>query len=382
MRLSSRAASVAQSETLRISARIAELRSRGVDVISLLEGEPDLPVPPAVRAATVRALNAGQTRYSNASGLPELKALLARKLKARNKIAAGPGNILICNGAKQALHGALQAICGPGDEVIILRPYWVTFPESVRLAGAKPVFVETRAHQLDVDAVAAAVTRRTRAVIINSPNNPSGAVYPAAALRALARLAAKRDFYIISDEAYEDQVYDGAKHVSVAALAGLKRVITLQTFSKSWSMTGFRVGYMVADQAVVSAAARLQGHVTGNVCTFAQRGAIAALALGKRALEARRRVFEKRRDLAYALAAPLFNCLKPRGAFYLFVDARPRLRFGETSAKLAARLLDRARVAVVPGSACGMEGFLRLSFTQPEPVLRTAFARLTDELCR
>lgn len=382
MRLSKRAGAVAQSETLRLSERIGELRARGLDVAGLLEGEPDLPVPAKVRDATMRALAAGQTRYSQASGLPELKAALCRKLKSRNGIAARPENVLITNGAKQALYGALQTVCGPGDEVVVLRPYWVTFPESVRLAGAKPVFVDTRAHQLDVDAVAAALTRRTRAVIVNTPNNPTGAVYPEAELGRLSRLAAKRGFYLISDEAYEDQVYDGAEHVSPASLGRAKHVITLQTFSKSYSMTGFRVGYMVADAEVVRAAARLHGHVTGNVCTFAQRGALAALALGPGELSRRRAEFQKRRDLAYALAAPLFDCLKPRGAFYLFADARRYLRGREkTSSELARRLLDRARVAVVPGSACGAEGFLRLSFSQPAPVLKAAFARLEAELC-
>lgn len=381
MRLSRRAASAAESATLRLSAAASRLRSEGRDVLSLLEGEPDLPVPPAVREATRRALARGETRYSDAAGLPELRTLLARKLKARNGIVAAPEDILIANGAKQALYDALQTICGPGDEVLIPSPYWVTFPESVRLAGAKPVFVATRAHQLDVDAVARAVTPRTRAIIINSPNNPTGAVYPAASLRALARLAAKRDFLIVSDEAYEDFVYDGAEHLSVAALGGAKRTITVQTFSKSYSMTGFRVGFLAAPPEIARAARRLHGHITGNVCTFAQRGAIAALGLGGGELERRRAVFQKRRDLAYILASRGFDCVKPRGGLFVFADASRRLGGPiKDTAALAAHLLHKAGVSVVPGSACGMEGFLRFSFTSPEPVLREAFARIEEAL--
>lgn len=383
MEISSRAQAARESETLRIAARTAQLRADGVDVVSLLEGEPDLPVPPAVADATIQALLGGQTKYSNAAGLPKLRELIARKLRARNGIPASEDWVLVTNGAKQALYGALQILCEPGDEVIVPRPYWVTIPESVRLAGAKPVFVETRAHQLDVAAVARAVTSRTRAVVVNTPNNPTGAVYSATALRELVRLAAKRDFVIVSDEAYEDAVYDGLSHVSPASLGreGAERVVTLQTFSKSWSMTGFRVGYLAAKPELARAAARLHGHVTGNVCTFVQHGALAALELPAKELEARRREFQRRRDLAYGLASRLFDCLKPRGAFYVFADARRHLggRFRD-SAALAQALLEEARVAVVPGSACGLEGFVRLSFTSPEASLRSGFARLEEAL--
>lgn len=381
MRLSSRAEAVSESATLRLAAVAARLRSGGREVLNLLEGEPDLPAPPKVLEATRRALSRGLTRYSDAAGLPELRAAISRKLEARNGISAAPEDILVTNGAKQALYDALQAICGPGDEVLIPSPYWVTFPESVRMAGARPVFVATRAHQLDVDAVGRAVTPRTRAIIINSPNNPTGAVYPAAALRALVRLAAKRDFLILSDEAYEDFVYDGAENLSVAALGAGKRTITVQTFSKSYSMTGFRVGFLAAPPEIARAVLRLHGHITGNVCTFAQHGAIAALGLGRAELERRRAVFQKRRDLAYALASRGFDCVKPRGGLFVFADARRHLggSIKDTEA-LAERLLHKAGVSVVPGSACGMEGFLRLSFTSPEPALREAFARIEAAL--
>lgn len=380
MRLSSRAAAASESATLRLSSVAARMRAEGRTVLSLLEGEPDLPVPAKAREATRRALAKGLTRYSDAAGLPELRTAIARKLKTVNGVAASPEDILVTNGAKQAIYETLQTICGPGDEVLIPSPYWVTFPESVRLAGAKPVFVATDAHQLDLDAVARAITPRTRAIIINSPNNPTGAVYPEAVLRGLARLAAKRDILIVSDEAYEDFVYDRASHASIAAFSP-KRAVTIQTFSKSFSMTGFRVGFLAAPPEIARAARRLHGHVTGNVCTFAQHGALAALGLGRGELEKRRALFQKRRDVAYALASRSFDCVKPRGGLFIFADARKHLTSTiKNTEALAQHLLVRAGVSAVPGSACGMEGFLRLSFSSPEPVLREAFSRIEAAL--
>jgi aspartate aminotransferase len=188
--------------------------------VSLLEGDPELPLPAPVARATIAALRAGRTRYSASSGLPELKRALARKLRERNGIEVSEDQLLVTNGAKQAIYEALQALCGPGDEVLIPSPCWVTFPEAVRLAGAKPILVPMPGHALDVDRLSAAVTRRTRAVVINSPNNPTGAVYPERALRGLLRLAERRGLVVISDEAYEDLVYDGARHVSIASLTG------------------------------------------------------------------------------------------------------------------------------------------------------------------
>ncbi|MBI3505902.1 MAG: pyridoxal phosphate-dependent aminotransferase [Proteobacteria bacterium] len=385
MRLSKRAAAAGESETLRLFAEMAALRRGGADIISLLEGEPDAPAPESVQRATINALSAGDTRYSNSNGLPELRKLIAQKLSKENGVPAAEDGVLVTNGAKQAVYLALQTLCGPGDEVVIPRPYWVTFPEAAKLAGAKPVFAATRGHQLDVDAIAAAVTRRTRAVVINTPNNPTGAVYPADALKALARLAAKKDFHIVSDEAYEHLVYDDCRHVSPASLGApaATRTITIQTFSKSYSMTGFRVGYLAGDPALIRAAARLHGHMTGNVCTFAQRGAISALLLPPEHHARLRAAYQKRRDIAYASATRLFDCVKPRGGLFVFADARKHLgkRF-KTSGALAAHLLKEGRVAAVPGSACGMDGWLRLSFSGSEKDILKGFARIEDALCR
>jgi len=383
MRLSSRALAVAESETLRLAGETARLRRSGVAVVSLLEGEPDLPPPRVVVAATVAALKAGHIRYSSSAGLPRLRAAVAKKLRTDNNIPAQEADVLITNGAKQAIYEALQTLLDPGDEAIVLKPYWVTLPEAVCLAGAKPVFVETPGWALDPDLVAKSVTRRTKVVIINSPNNPTGAVYSKESLQDLIKLAAKRDLSILSDEAYESLVYDGARHVSPASLGkgAAKRVVTVQTFSKTWSMTGFRLGYMAAHEDFIRAAAKVHGHITGNAATFAQYGALEALALPAKDREERRAALERRRDLACALAAPLFDCVAPQGALYLFADARRTLgeRF-KGSAALAADLLKRARVAVAPGVAFGQEGFLRISFAQSEADIRDGFARMAAAL--
>jgi len=384
MKTSSRARGISESETLRLSNALARLRAEGADVIGLLEGEPDLPVPAEVIRATEAALRAGRTKYSSSTGLPELKAAIVRKLKDENGVTASPDEILVANGAKQAVYEILQALCDPGDEVLIPAPCWVTFPESVKLAGAAPVPADCGPdHQLSIDALERAVTPRTKAIILNTPNNPTGAVYPEAALRDVVSFAAKRELTIIADEAYEGLVYDGARHVSVASLGAeaAARVVTVQTCSKSYAMTGFRVGYAAGPADLIRAAGRVHGHVTGNVCTFAQLGAVAALGLGGAHRESWRAEHQKRRDTAFALGSRLFDCVKPQGGLFLFADARRHLgaRFKDSSS-LAAHFLEKAKVAVVPGSAFGREGFLRLSFSAPESVLREGFSRLEKAL--
>jgi aspartate aminotransferase len=384
MKFSSRAQAVAESATLGLFAEVERRRAAGADIIGFLEGEPDLPVPEPVLRATEAALRAGRTRYSASTGLAELKVAIARKLSDENGVAAAPENILVANGAKQAIYETLQTLCGPGDEVLIPSPCWVTFPEAVKLAGATPVLVDAdAANQLDLKALEKAATSKTRAIVLNTPNNPTGAVYSETSLRAVLAFAIRRDLTIVSDEAYEGLVYDGARHVSVASLSAeaAARTITIQTFSKSFAMTGFRVGYAAGPAEFVKAAARVHGHVTGNVCTFAQLGAVAALELGAAHRDAWRAAHQKRRDAAFELGSRLFDCAKPQGGLFLFADARRRLggKF-EDSAALALHLLDQARVAVVPGSAFGREGFLRLSFSSPESVLREGFARMEKVL--
>ncbi|HVE13648.1 MAG TPA: pyridoxal phosphate-dependent aminotransferase [Elusimicrobiota bacterium] len=376
MRLSARASSVSESRTLGLWTELARLRAAGEDVVGLLEGEADLPPPPEVVSAVARAVRSGATRYSHSAGLPELRAAIARALQ-REGVPARPDGVLVTNGAKQAVYELLQTLCAPGDEVLIPTPCWTTFPAAARLAGAKPVLVPAAPdHQLDVDALGRAAGARTRGLILNTPNNPTGAVYSREALRAVLRLARRKSLFVISDEAYEALVFDGAEHVSCASLAP-RDVLTVRTFSKTYSMTGFRVGYAAGDPRVLAAATRLHSHLTGNVCTFAQHGALAALELGSAYRAKRRAIFERRRDLAFAEASRLFGCVKPAGGFFVFPDARRYLgrRFRDSEA-LARHLLRAARVAVVPGSACGLEGHLRVSFSFSEAAIREGFARM------
>jgi len=385
MRLSKRASGAAESATLRLGVELTRLRAAGADIVNLLEGEADLPAPDRVKRATTAAIQKDLTRYSSSSGLGALKEAVARKLRSANGVALPSESVLIVNGAKQAIYTALQTLCGPGDEVLIPSPYWVTFPEAVRLAGGTPVFAPSLGHDLDVDALGRAVTRKTKGLILNTPNNPTGAVYSKQALTAVLKLARRRDLFIISDEAYEALVYDGREHVSVASLGrdALARTVTVQTFSKIFSMTGFRVGYLAASPEIVRAAARVHGHVTGNVATFVQHGALAALTLGPAYLSARRKTFAARRDLAFAASGRIFDGLKPRGGFFLFPDVRRHLgkRFPD-SARLAEFLLEDAGVAVLPGSACGAEGYLRVSFSHSEKAIAEGFNRMERALCR
>jgi aspartate aminotransferase len=271
--LSQRILNVSGSRTVQLSGVIDSLRRQGRHIINLGIGEPYEDPSPDIVARTAEALNAGETRYGPVSGLPELRHAVAEQFEGYDA-----HNIIITNGSKQALYTALQVLCDPEDQVIIPRPCWVSFCEQIKLAGAAPVLVDTVAHQLDCDAIEAAINERTKAILINSPNNPTGAVYPHEALKKIADLAQAHDLYLIADEAYEAFVYDGLTHGSLFDFPHIRdRLIVAGSFSKTHCMTGFRVGYAAAPKKIITAMARLQSHLTGNVCTFAQHGALGAV---------------------------------------------------------------------------------------------------------
>jgi aspartate aminotransferase len=257
-------------------------------------------------------------------------------------------------------------------------PCWVSFTEQVKLAGATPVPVSTVDHQLDIDAIEAAVTRRTKIILINSPNNPTGALYPPETLAGVARLAVDHDLWILADEAYADYAYDGLRCFSILEAAqNPDRCMVVRSFSKSYSMTGFRVGYVAAAREIITALAALQSHLTGNVCTFAQHGALAALSLDTHLRQQWQSEMEKKRDIAYGYVASMFKCVKPRGAFYLFPDVSDYLQTNESAAQLAEWILDRAQVAVVPGEAFGVPRHLRISYGVSEGKLIEGLERLS-----
>jgi aspartate aminotransferase len=376
LRLSKRIQGVEGSKTARFIPLMAALRQKGRQVISLAIGEPEFDTPDPVIEATKQALDRQQTRYSEIPGLAALREGLADHFEG-----CRAENIVIFNGSKQALYTIFQTICDPGDQVILPVPCWVSFTEQVRLAGGQPVLVPTRDHQLDIAAIAAAITDRTRAILINSPNNPTGAVYPRRDLEQIARLAVEHDLILVADEAYDFFVYDHLPCVSLFDFTQIRdRLIVTRSFSKHYAMTGFRLGYAVAPKAMAEAMVRLHSHTTGNVCTFAQYGALAALSMDDGLLIRRRAELQQKRDLAVEMIADLFPCIRPQGAFYLFPDISAHLQAGETSGDFAARILEQTGVAVVPGEDFGMDGHVRICFAAPQAQLLEALKRIREVL--
>lgn len=376
MYLSNKLNNITPSGTVAFTALIRELRAKGRDVVDLAVGEPDFAVDLPVIEATRRALQDGRTRYGPVAGEPALRERLAAEFKG-----SGVGNIIVTNGAKQGLFEVFQTIGDPGKEVIIPTPCWVSFTHQVRLAGAVPVTVPTADHQLDLAAIERAITGRTVAILVNSPNNPTGAVYDQTSLARVAELCRKNDLWLISDEAYASFVYGSTAFVSPYVFKEHRsRLIVVRSFSKTFAMTGFRVGYVVAPEKIITRLITLQGHLSGNVCSFAQEGALRALDLPTDLLEERRAAYQERRNQAVPLCSDLFDLVPPNGAFYLFPDmARYRTRFGDDE-RLARHLLQAANVAVVPGAFFGAPGHIRLSFAARAERFAEGMARIKEAL--
>jgi aspartate aminotransferase len=376
MKLSHRINEIEESGTVQFTLLLQQLRKEGRDVIDLAVGEPPFDTPSTVIEATKKALDDGRTKYGPVAGLQELKQALARQFDGYDE-----KNIIVSNGSKQCLYSIFQVICNPGEEVIIPRPYWVSFPQQVKLAGGCPIFVDTDKHQLDCEKIEAAISPRTRAILVNSPNNPTGAVYPAKDLAEIARIAARYRLYLIADEAYDFYVYDRLKAESLYAFENIRpQLIVTRSFSKGFNMTGFRLGYMAASHDIIRAINRLQSHLTGNVCTFVQHGALAALGMKDEDISGWRLDLERKRDYAYGKISSWFYCVKPRGAFYLFPDISRRLDKGMTSADFAGRLLERHGVAVVPGEEFGTPGHVRISYAVAEDSLVDGLSRIAEAL--
>ena len=379
MPLSNRVRSIEESKTVGLATLIHDLKAQGRDIISLNVGEPDFHTHDQVKQATISAINDEQTKYSLVPGIVKLREAICTKLKKDNNIDVNIENISISNGSKQTLFNIFQTIINEGDEVIIFSPYWVTFPESIKLAGGVPIIVETINNQIDTTSIKQKISSKTKAIVVNTPNNPTGAIYPEKTLREIAKIAVENDLIVISDEAYEKLVYSDEGHFSIASIDSktFDKTITVQSFSKSSCMTGFRIGYMAASKKIIKAVNKLQSHLTGNNCTFAQYGALAALDLEQKYYDDMKEIFKKRRDLAYSLFSKNFPCVKPEGAFYLFMDAKKYLgNKYETCDDFAKYILMEASVALVPGVAFGKSGYLRLSFAQSEEVIKEAHKRL------
>ena len=383
--LSERIRRVQPSATLEITAKAKALRAQGKKVIPFGAGEPDFSTPDHIKRALVKALEEDFIYYTPAAGIPELREAIAEKLERENGIRYDSEEIVVTPGAKMALYAAIQVLVERGDEVLIPSPWWVSYPAMVELAEARAVFVPTYEEdgfRLLAEAIAEKITRRTKLLILNSPCNPTGAVLGREDVRAIAEVCQDHGIFVISDEIYEYMVYDGAEHVSIASLEEMKeRVVTVNGFSKAYSMTGWRIGYAAGPREVIKAMTRLQAHSVSNVTSFVQRAAIEALRGSQEEVKRMVEAFDQRRRymVEELRSIPQVSCVMPRGAFYAFPNFSA---YDRDSFRLANYLLDKAGVATVPGAAFGSEGegYLRLSYATSMENIREGIARIKRAL--
>jgi aspartate aminotransferase len=385
MEISARAAQLTPSLTLSIDSKAKAMKAEGIDVCGFGAGEPDFDTPEHIKAAAIAALEAGFTKYTPSAGLPELRQAIAEKLEADNQITYRPSQIVVSSGAKHSCYNAILATCQAGDEVLIPSPYWVSYPDMVRLAGAEPVIVQTTERngwKMRASDFENAMTPRTKMLILNSPGNPTGSVYTREELEGIVEVAAEEDIYILSDEIYEKLVYDDIKHISIASLSqeAYDLTITINGFSKAYAMTGWRLGYLAAPEAVAKAVDNIQSHSTSNPCSFAQKGAVAALKGDQQPLADMRDEFGMRRNYMFdrITKIPNITAVKPEGAFYILVNIS---QLGLSSQNFADRLLSKASVAVVPGAAFGDDRTVRLSYATSIDIIKKGLDRFQD-FCR
>ncbi|MEO6876703.1 MAG: pyridoxal phosphate-dependent aminotransferase [Opitutaceae bacterium] len=381
--LSTWARNISPSPTLAVDAKAKAMQAAGEDVCSFAAGEPDFDTPEHIKEACITALRSGKTKYGPTAGMESLRTAIAASYATNYHHKVLPGQVVVSPGGKYSCYLAIMATCSPGDEVIIPAPYWVSYPEMVKLAGAIPKFVLTTdvsGFKILPAQLEQAITSKTRLVIFNSPSNPTGAVYTRAELAALVAVAVKHNLYILSDEMYEHLVYDDAKPTCVATLSpeAEARTIIVAGFSKTYSMTGWRLGMLIAPAPIAKACVDLQSQMSSNATSFAQFGALAALTEKEKtaaALKMMLTAFDRRRKFLHAglNAIPGVKCLLAEGAFYLFPNISS---FGLKDADFCAKLLDEAKVAAVPGSAFGAEGYLRLSYATSDEILQKGVERL------
>ena len=387
--LSDRCLQIAPSVTFAIDSRAKALRAKGVDVVGFGVGEPDFDTPLYIRQAAQRAMDEGKTHYTPVAGTMELREQVVRKLKEDNGLDYTPDQVIVSNGAKQSLFMALCAMLNPGDEVLIPAPCWVSYPERVRMAGGVPVLVqgcEEDSFVVDAGQLEPFVSERTKALILNTPNNPNGCVYPEETLRGIAELAVSRGFYVISDEIYEKLIYDGERHVSIASFSEAikEQTLVVNGVSKTYAMTGWRIGYAAGPKALVKAMSAFQGHATSGANSIAQAAAAEALRNGREEIAGMLAEFGRRRDLIHGLINQIdgVSARKPQGAFYVMMNISALIgkRCGDEvidgSETFASLLLDRAHVAVVPARAFGSDEHVRLSYAVSREQIEKGIARI------
>ena len=388
--ISRRVGAIAESATLAMERRARELMAAGEDIVSFAAGEPDFPTPPeVVEAAMAACQDPRMQHYTPAAGLPELRQAIAATTSARGGPPLTAANVLVTSGTKQAVAHAFATLIDPGDEVLITSPYWVTFPEAITLAGGVPVVVpadETRGYRVSVEDLERRCTARTKALLFVSPSNPTGAMYPEDQMAVLGSWLEERGLWVVSDEIYQNFTYGNVSFHSLAEVVPrlAEQTIRLNGMSKSYAMTGWRVGWMLGPAPVIAATSNLQSHVCGNISNVSQWAALTALRSGTGSVETMRQAFAHRRELILAglERLPGFECPPPDGAFYVFPSVAGVLgreiagRRIDTSDQLAALLLDEAKVAVVPGEAFGTPGYLRLSYALADGKLEEGMARI------
>lgn len=374
--------SISPSQTLAITAAAKKMRDEGQDVTSFGAGEPDFDTPQYIKNAAIDALQEGQTKYTAATGIADLKEAIQAKLLVENGIEYDASQISVNCGAKHSCFNAILATCDPEDEVIIPAPYWTSYPEMVRLAGAEPYIVETKFEngwKLTAEEFEASISGRTRMLILNSPNNPTGAVYSEQELKDIVEVAAQEDIIILSDEIYEKLIYNDKKHISTAAISEEAKnlTITINGFSKVYSMTGWRLGYTAAPPEIASAIAKIQSHTTSNPTTFAQYGALAALKGDQSIVSDMVEEYDMRRQYMFSRFSAIKNIqiVEPEGAFYFLVDTS---KMGLSSINLTEKLLSRYQVAVVPGIAFGVDQSVRFSYATSLDVIKKGLDRFED----
>ena len=379
-----------KSDLLRLSATLAasekarQLRAQGIDVLDLGPGQPDFDTPESIRNAGIQAIRDGRTRYTPAAGIPELREAVANLYTSREGVSYETDETMIAAGGKQALHNFFMSVLDPGDEVIVPTPYWVSIPEQVKLAGGRPVTVDTDeadGFELRAETIATACTGRTRVIVLNTPSNPSGAVIGGDEMRKLAELALERGILLLVDECYATLVYEGAEHVTPLCVGDQAKDVTVMcgSCSKSYAMTGWRIGYLAGPREIIGACVRLQGHTTSNPASVSQYAALEAMIGDQAPVRDMLATFAERRDrvLPRIRALPGVECVEPKGAFYAFPNVSAL--FSEqypSSAELAGYFIDHAHVVTVPGVAFGRDGFLRMSYATSMETLERSLDRL------
>lgn len=389
MMLSKKAMQISPSLTLAITAKAKKMKAEGIDVIGFGAGEPDFNTPKNIQQAAIKAIEQGLTRYTAASGIIELKEAIVEKFKKDNNLTYKTSQIIISTGAKQCLANVFQAILNPGDEVIVGIPYWVSYPELIQLADGVPVFAqseESNSFKLTVEELEKVVTENTKAIIINSPNNPTGTVYTKNELELLANFAKDKDLFIISDEIYEELLYGNEGHISIASLNedAYNRTIVINGVSKAYAMTGWRIGYAAASEKITSLMSNIQSHTTSNPCSISQYASVEALKGDQSEVENMKKEFKARRDFMVDRINSINNlsCVKPEGAFYVMVNISKVLnkeidgKVIKDSLTFSDLLLEKEKVAVIPGIAFGVDNFIRLSYATSMENIKNGLDRI------